>query len=223
MMENKNEVLGYARLNFYTLVWSFMWGSFIGYLIETAFYFYKRGYFVNRQGVIYGPFSEIYGVGIIIMLLCLYYLRNQKNYIVFIASMALGTLFEYISSIILMEFFGYVSWNYSKYPFNYEGRICLYASIGWGIFGMVYLKYIFPFTCRMLYKLKKSFYKWLLIAFFVFMVFDLILSTYAVNRMKERHFNLPPNNRIEKIMDRYYPDERLKEIYTSVKFVEYKK
>jgi len=219
-MESKKQISKYTRLNFYTIVWNFMWASFIGYCVETIFYFYKRGYLVNRQGVIYGPFSEIYGVGIVIMLLCLYQLRNQRKIILFLVSMALGTLFEYISSIILLDLFGYVSWNYSKFPFNYQGHICLYASIGWGVFGMVYLKYIFPFMCRMLYKLKKNFYKTLIWVFFIFMVCDLTLSTYAVNRMRERSLHIPPHNQIERIMDRYYPDQRLKEIYTSVKFVE---
>ncbi|SHJ68772.1 putative ABC transporter permease [Parasporobacterium paucivorans] len=218
-MKNKTESADGCKITFYTLVWSFLLGSFFGYCIETAVYFYKRGYFVNRQGVIYGPFSEIYGFGLIVVLLCLYKIRNKKGYIIFLASMAVGTLFEYASSVYLEKVAGYASWNYSSYPFDFQGRIDLVVSVGWGVFGVLFIKYAYPFTCKILNRMNKGLYKVLLWLFFVFMVFDLTLSGLAVDRMGKRGSGVPAGNKIDRFLDEHYPDERLKEIFTSVKFI----
>lgn len=44
------------------VLWLFVIGSFIGYVVEMCVGFVQNGYFESRQGLIYGPFTPVYGV-----------------------------------------------------------------------------------------------------------------------------------------------------------------
>lgn len=208
------------RISFYILVWNFLLGSIMGYIIEVTFYFYKRGYFVNRQGVLFGPFNQIYGFGILILLVFLFKFRNKKIITIFIASVIIGTVFEYISHILIENVLGYVTWNYSKFPFNFQGKVCLLVSVVWGIIGTVYIKLLYPLVPKLLNRLNEKFYKIFTWIFMIFMVINLSFSTLAIERMRERSMGIQPENKIEEFLDKNYPDEKLKSIFCSLKFVE---
>ena len=53
-------------LNFYKLVWIFLLGCIMGFLIETAWLFVHTGILESRKGIIYGPFSPVYGFGAVL-------------------------------------------------------------------------------------------------------------------------------------------------------------
>ena len=44
----------------------FMIGSIIGYIVEMIVALVQNGHFVSRQGLIYGPFTPVYGIGILV-------------------------------------------------------------------------------------------------------------------------------------------------------------
>lgn len=210
----------YIKLNFYTLVWAFVSGSFLGYLYEITWYFFKKGHFVNRQGVIYGPFNQIYGFGFMVLVLFLYKFRNNKNHIIIMISMAIGTVFEYASSLLLEKVFRYTSWDYSRFPLNLNGRVNLINSVIWGLFGWLAIKYAYPLVCRITGKLPVKPYKVLTWAIFLFMTFNLLLSSAALERLREREKGLGPDGGFELFLDQHYPDERLRKIYNTVEFLD---
>lgn len=43
------------------ILWLFVIGSFIGYIVEMGVGFVQNGHFESRQGLIYGPFTPVYG------------------------------------------------------------------------------------------------------------------------------------------------------------------
>ena len=52
---------------FIKLFWIFILGSFFGYIVETIYaYIISGGHFVVRQGLVYGPFIQVYGLGAMI-------------------------------------------------------------------------------------------------------------------------------------------------------------
>lgn len=207
------------HISFYIIVWNFFFGCIFGYIIEIIIFLFKYGKFVNRQGVIFGPFNQIYGFGVVLMIIFLYKFRNHHIISVFLISIVLGTVFEYLSSFFVEAFLGYITWDYSKMPFNFQGRVCLPFSLLWGVIGTVYIKYLYPLVPKLLNKLNRKFYKIFALLFFVFMVFDIVYSSLAIQRMKERSEGIPAGNYIEIFMDENYPDDKLKEIFTSIKFV----
>lgn len=42
----------------------FLIGSVIGYIVEMIVGLVQNGHFVSRQGLLYGPFIQVYGLGL---------------------------------------------------------------------------------------------------------------------------------------------------------------
>ena len=60
----------------FEVFWIFVIGSFVGCVYETILSFFQRGYFESRQGLVYGPFTPVYGAGAVLFLLLL---EKRKN------------------------------------------------------------------------------------------------------------------------------------------------
>ena len=195
--------------------WVFVIGSIIGYLLEMMVGLVQNGHFVSKQGLIYGPFSQVYGIGLVI-----YYLvipNNKKNIEIFLISMFLGGIVEYIFSYLQETFFGTISWDYSNLLFNINGRTSLLHCIYWGIGGILFSKYIRPQIEKIDLLYPKMWFKVLIIFLAIFLLFDIIISSLACKRQEERKEGIEPKNNIEIFLDKTYTDEVLNEIYSNAK------
>ena len=193
----------------------FVIGSIIGYLLEMIVGFVQNGHFVSKQGLIYGPFSQVYGIGLVI-----YYLvipNNKKNIEIFLISMFLGGIVEYIFSYLQETFFGTISWDYSNLLFNINGRTSLLHCIYWGIGVILFSKYIRPQIEKIDLLYPKMWFKVLTIFLAIFLLFDIIISSLACKRQEERKEGIEPKNNIEIFLDKTYTDEVLNEIYSNAK------
>lgn len=85
-------------LNFYKLALVFSMGSVIGYIIEMLWCYVNLGYFESRQGLIYGPFTPVYGLGAVLFTLSLYKIRKSNSFAVFAVCAVIGGVFEYLCS-----------------------------------------------------------------------------------------------------------------------------
>ena len=45
------------------IFWIFIIGSVLGYIFEMIVALFQKGFFESRQGLIYGPFTPVYGIG----------------------------------------------------------------------------------------------------------------------------------------------------------------
>ena len=207
-------------LSVYKLIWLFMIGSFAGYLIETGWYYMIRGHFINRQGLVIGPFSPIYGVAAVGITMLVYKIRHiNALHIVFIVGI-FGGIFEYACSILQEKVLGTRSWDYSYMPFNFDGRTCVKFMFIWGILGMIFIRNTYPYLSRYVEKFPVKIGKILAIVMAVFMLFDCSLSLGATMRQKERRDGIPAANVVEAFFDSYYTDQKLAEIYTEIRFID---
>lgn len=92
----------------------FIIGSILGYIFEMIVVLFQKGHFESRQGVIYGPFTPVYGIGIIMYYIFFKKVEIRKLPQVFLVSMILGGATEYICSFIQEQWFGTISWDYSN-------------------------------------------------------------------------------------------------------------
>lgn len=206
------------ELILYKNFWLFVVFSIIGVVIESIWCFLNHGYFESRQGLIYGPISQIYGFGSLILIYLLSKIKSKGFIKLFIASAIIGGVFEYLCSFFQELMLGSVSWQYTTAMALFNGRTCFTYSIFWGLLGMVLIKYIYPFLSKVveviLYKISKVI-TWVCI---VFIVFDFVISAAAVYRQSQRYDNIPATNEIQKFLDEKYPDSFMKEIYPNMKF-----
>lgn len=70
-----------------TLFLVFMIGCLAGFIIEGIVTLVSKGHFELRQGVIYGPFAQVYGIGALVFYLVLPNIRGNTK--VFFISMLL--------------------------------------------------------------------------------------------------------------------------------------
>jgi uncharacterized membrane protein len=79
---------------------------------------------------------------------------------------------------------GFVAWNYSKKPFNINGRVCLTYSIFWGILGSIWIKLICPRVKKIIDKFNKIISNKFMIAMIVFLIFNTLLTFAALKEEK---------------------------------------
>ena len=117
--------------NIYQAVWIFIIYAFLGWCSEVAFAAVNKGKFVNR-GFLNGPVCPIYGVGMLIVVLCLWNLRDRPL-LLFLGSALLTTALEFVTGFVLERVFHDKWWDYSDMPFNIKGYVCLKFTILWGL------------------------------------------------------------------------------------------
>lgn len=129
--------------NAYVLFYYFIIYSFLGWCLETVYATIKKKAFVNR-GFLHGPFCPIYGFAILSVIVFLKPIEN--NYIIlFVGSVFLTSIVEYITGYVLEKVFNSTWWDYSNKPYNLNGRVCLLFSIIWGTASVLILKIIQPY------------------------------------------------------------------------------
>lgn len=119
------------------LVFYFFTASFWGFIWEVFIFFLKEGHFRNR-GFLYGPWLPVYGTGAVCMYLFLFSLRRRPLK-VFFYSVLTGTSLELIIGLFLDYIWGLRYWDYSGYPLNFHGYICLYSALGIGVGGVLWV------------------------------------------------------------------------------------
>ena len=208
---NKNKFLKKT----FKIFWVFIIGSIIGYILEMIVGLVQNGHFVSKQGLLYGPFSQVYGVG-----LAVYYVvipKNKKLIQIFLISMFFGGIVEYLFSYFQEFLFGTVSWDYKNLLFNINGRTSLLHCIYWGIGGILFVKFIRPYIEKLdnLYNKKLSLI--ITIAVAIFILFDIIISSLACARQVQRKENIEAKTSLEIFLDEHYSDEVLNKIYSNAK------
>ena len=211
--ENKEDKPFASGLCFAKLFILLLLGSFVGFCIETVYALVVEGHFELRVGVVYGPFIPVYGGGAVLMTLVLYKLYKLSDTLVFIISAALGAFFEFICSWAQETFLGTVSWDYSDMPLNIGGRTCLLYSFFWGFLGLIWLRYIYPFTSRLIEKIPKRQGSVIVVVVFIFMVYNAVITVSAIYRYNQRAMGNPPTNKYEEYIDKHFNDDRMKVLF----------
>lgn len=126
----------------------FLWYSFLGWGIETAYCSLKARHFVYR-GFLIGPICPIYGAGALIMILFLAPLADHPVWLYLIACVVMSA-WEYLVAWVLETTTHVKYWDYSHLPFNLHGRICLSVSLWWGVLANFALRVLHPATEELL-------------------------------------------------------------------------
>ena len=128
---------------------TFLLYSILGFLLETV-----RSFFVNSKftsGILYGPWTPIYGIGIVIVILISNYLfahlhlsRWVETIITFLIITLVLTLLEWVGGILIEKVFHTVFWDYSKEPYSIGKYISLSKSLMWGVGSIIFIYVLKP-------------------------------------------------------------------------------
>ncbi len=125
--------------------------SFLGWVYESTLCSITSKSLVNR-GLLTGPYCPIYGFGALIVIFAL---QDSAGDILtlFLSSIVLTGVLEYFSSWLLEKFFHAKWWDYSHYPFNIGGRVCLYGALVFGLLSVLLMRVVHPVVAGLVDKL----------------------------------------------------------------------
>lgn len=145
------EILG---VDIYHILSWFILYSFLGWVWESCYVSAKSRKWVNR-GFINGPFVTIYGVGAVTVYVILRPLAGRMVELYF-AGMAVATVLEYVTGVLMEAVFHTNWWDYSGKKFNFQGKICLGSSVAWGFFTLVLFYGLQPWVSRLVELVPRS-------------------------------------------------------------------
>ena len=192
--------------------------SIAGYIIETLYGIITKGVWESRQSFLYGPFCGIYGLGAVVMIVCLHKFPKKFNAL-FIGGFIVGSVVEYVVSLVGELLLGVKWWDYSGMPLNINGRICVYFSVFWGFLGIYLIASLNPKVDRIINWIKSKFktYKGLktcVVTVFVLLMIDCIATAFAIEFFLVRMIvknDIPVANK-EAVIEQYdkiYGNEKL--------------
>ena len=158
--------------------------SVAGYIIETLYGMITKGVWESRQSFLYGPFCGIYGLGAVVMILCLHKFPKKYN-VLFIGGFIVGSIVEYAISLFGELILGVKWWDYSNMPLNINGRICVYFSVFWGFLGIYLIASLNPKVDRLISWIKSKLktqktLKAFVITVFTLLMLDCIATAFAI-------------------------------------------
>ena len=217
IMEKNEEIRKEGKFaegcGFYKLFWLFFIGSLLGDIVETIFCRITAGVWMSRSSLVWGPFSIVWGLAIVFATVLLYKDREKPDRHLFLVGTFLGGAYEYICSVLSELVFGKVFWDYSKIPFNLDGRINLLYCFFWGIAAVVWIKGLYPKFSGWIEKIPKIWgyiLTWILAAF---MTVNMLVSGLALIRYDQRAGGPPAASGWEHIIDTHFDDSKMQQIY----------
>ena len=204
----KKEHIKICGISIWRILAYFVVYSVAGFIIETIFGILTKGVLESRKSFLYGPFCSIYGLGAVLMILPLQKYK-KNNYTLFFAGFFIGSIIEYMVSLIGELIFHIKWWDYSDQMFNINGRICVLFSLFWGLLAIYLMSDIYPridkFIDFVKSKIPANYMKTIIIVSIVFLSFDLGITAYALQMFSVRIIhenNLNVSNK--QLMDNLY-------------------
>lgn len=203
----------FFSLSYWHILWLFVTGAVAGLILETVFHVIVYGGYESRAGLVWGPFSPIYGFGAVFLTIVLNRFWHNHNVVIFTVAMIVGSLLEYVTSWGMEVFFGAVAWDYEGTFGSINGRTNFVFGVMWGMLGLVWVRTALPFF-------KKAFstvdvetvaMKAIGIVLTAFLVVDVAFTLGAVGRQSERMVGIEATNAMQVFFDEHFPDEWMKQ------------
>lgn len=153
--------------------------AIFGYFFETfAMFIQNKNY---NSSVLYGPWTIVYGISILIMILVYILLRKKrmnpfKEKIVYFFTITIVlTLLEGLSGYIIEFTQHKIYWNYDDLYFHIGHYMALEISLIWGIMSLISIYIILPKIKRFVNKIPKIITNIILALFIIDIIFSFIL------------------------------------------------
>jgi len=210
--------VSYMPLNFFNLFWVFMVGSVVGLVLEDIYHVAVYGEWQSRIGLLWGPFSPIYGMGAVCLTVALNRYWRAPAWKVLLVSGVVGSVVEYITSWYLEKSIGVVAWDYTGTLGNVNGRTNLFFFVIWAILGLVWIRSLLPLTMRVVDAIRLDCRAWLTISVAIFMLVNACMTMLTTDCWSRRHSGHEPETIVEIWCSRNYGDEFMESRFETMSF-----
>lgn len=209
---------GYIELNFFNLFWIFVVASIIGDVMESIYHVtvVDPGHWQDRAGLLFGPFSPIYGFGALLMTLFLNRLYRKNVVLIFFASAIIGGAFEYVVSVWMQYTYGAVAWDYTGQWLSIGGRTCGWAMCAWGLLGVAWIRLILPMLLWLINKIPWNWRYTVTTIAAALMAVDCVMTLESLDCWYERLSNQPINTPIQDFYATYFNNDYMANRFQSM-------
>lgn len=205
----RESYLDAMHMGWYQVVILFVVGSMAGLLLEEIWMLITAGLTESRVGLVWGPFSPLYGTGAVLLTLISYQLRRRHahNVVVFCISAVVGGLLEEITGWGMLTFFHMQSWTYAFLPDHITEFVAWRFLFFWGLLGLIWCRFVMP---RALYHIGEPTSKRQAIfitLISLYLVADIGMTVACFMRATARDAGIPPQNAFEQWVDMHYSNE----------------
>ena len=114
-------------------------------------FFFESILWSHESGILYGPWTFIYGIGSIIIIFLSDNILKKRHLnkflrfiILFLSCFIILTLVELIGGLFIERIFGVTFWDYTKYKFNVGKYISLEMSLLWVVASVLFVFILRP-------------------------------------------------------------------------------
>lgn len=209
---------GFIELDFFNLFWIFVIASVAGVVIESIYHVLvvDFGHYEDRAGLLWGPFSPIYGFGALLMTLALNRFHNAPIAVVFLVSAVIGGAFEYFVSWFMEYAFGAVAWDYTGTFLNINGRTNFMFMCMWGALGVVWVKLALP---ALLHTVNLIPWRWrysITAVCAALMILNGVMTLVALDCWYSRLAGAAPDNALEQFCAEHFDNQWMEHRFESM-------
>lgn len=165
-----------------------------------------NGELQDRAGLLWGPFSPIYGCGAVLVTVCLNRLWKANPFLIFCASAVIGGAFEYCTSWFMEAAFGITAWDYTGRWLSIDGRTSGQFMFFWGLIGVVWIKWLLPRLLALINRIPWKVRYSLTAVCTVLMVIDIAFTLMALDCWYGRMAGQPQDSPVAMWFSERYSD-----------------
>lgn len=203
----RDEFLDHMHPGFYHYVIIFVIASVAGLGLEMVWMYVTAGLTELRVGLVWGPFSPLYGFGACLLTMVLWNFRKAPWFQVFLVSAVLGGGLEQTTGMLMEGLFHAQSWTYLYLPDHITQWIAWRFLFAWGLIGLLWCRVVMP---EVIYRIGEPTSR-MQIAFIsllmAFLVLDMTMTVYCFYRKAQRDVGIPPANAMDAYVDQHFSDE----------------
>ena len=209
------------RLGWYQVTLIFFLWSIAGLIIEELWMRVSVGLEQSRAGLVWGPFSPLYGTGAVLLTAVLLRLHDLRAtpWQIFFVSMLMGGILEQTTGWTMETFFGLSSWDYiaGHVPGALSKWVAVPFLFVWGALGSVWDRFVMPGLLHAIGKPATKGRTVFVALIGAFLAIDILVTIACFSRVAERELNIPPSNALEEWVDTQYNDEFVEDRFQNIK------
>lgn len=207
---------GFITLNFFNIFWIFVVCCVIGLILETIYHFILFGGYEDRAGLLFGPFSPIYGFGAVLMTVALNRFHDKPIVVIFLVSAVIGGGFEYLTSWFMQFAFGIVAWDYTGTWLSIDGRTNGMFMIMWGILGVAWIKLLLPQMLKLVNLIPWNWRYAVTTIAATLMILDGVMTLMSLDCWYERESGRTPDTPVEQFFADHFGNDYMEHRFQSM-------
>lgn len=218
---------GYIKLNYFNLFWVFFVCSVLGLILEEVWHMVvvDPGVYQDRAGMLFGPFSPIYGFGAVLMTMALNRFYKKNPLIIFLVSALIGGAFEVFVGWFMQTSFGVVSWSYSHIRlFGMPdpiavltgGRTCTPFACMWGLGGLIWIKVLLPRLLKLINMIPRKRRYSATVILTAVMLIDGVMTLQSLDYWYQRVNGTVRNIPVAQFYDKHFDNEYMENRFQSM-------